>query len=136
VDELAAEVASASSEQSQGITQINTAVSQMDRVTQSNAANAEESASAAQVLHAQAADLRHHVTALLELVNCSRPSAAAESGSTDADAAAAPAPQSGARPSLHQPSPSTVRRAKTAHIDEDGFTRFGLHEEPVESKLP
>jgi len=38
VDELAAEVASASREQTQGITQINAAVGQMDKVTQSNAA--------------------------------------------------------------------------------------------------
>jgi methyl-accepting chemotaxis protein len=43
VDELVAEVAGASREQTQGITQINTAVSQMDKVTQSNAASAEES---------------------------------------------------------------------------------------------
>ena len=44
VDDLMSEVASASREQTQGITQINTAVSQMDKVTQSTAANAEESA--------------------------------------------------------------------------------------------
>ncbi|HYD83975.1 MAG TPA: methyl-accepting chemotaxis protein, partial [Opitutus sp.] len=36
VDELVAEIASASLEQSQGITQLNTAVTQMDRVTQAN----------------------------------------------------------------------------------------------------
>ncbi len=35
VDELVGEVASASREQSQGITQINTAINQMDKVTQS-----------------------------------------------------------------------------------------------------
>jgi methyl-accepting chemotaxis protein len=54
VDELVAEVAGASREQTQGITQINTAVGQMDKVTQSNAANAEESAAAAEELNAQA----------------------------------------------------------------------------------
>src|ERR1039457_3388407 len=54
VDELAAEVAGASREQTQGITQINVAVGQMDKVTQSNSAGAEESAAAAEELNAQA----------------------------------------------------------------------------------
>jgi methyl-accepting chemotaxis protein len=54
VDELASDVAGASREQTQGIMQINAAVGQMDKVTQSNAASAEESAAAAQQLNAQA----------------------------------------------------------------------------------
>jgi methyl-accepting chemotaxis protein len=68
VDELAAEVAGASREQTEGITQINTAVSQMDKVTQSNAANAEESAAAAQELNAQAVMMKEAVAKLLKLV--------------------------------------------------------------------
>jgi methyl-accepting chemotaxis protein len=68
VDELAAEVAAASREQTQGITQINTAVGQMDKVTQSNAASAEESAAAAEELNAQAESMRESVGKLLKLV--------------------------------------------------------------------
>ncbi len=68
VDELAAEVAGASREQTQGITQINTAVGQMDKVTQSNAASAEESAAAAEELNAQAAVMKASITELLILV--------------------------------------------------------------------
>ena len=68
VDELAAEVASASREQTQGITQINTAVGQMDKVTQSNAAGAEESAAAAEELNAQAYAMKDSVGELLKLV--------------------------------------------------------------------
>ena len=68
VDELAAEVATASREQTNGITQINLAVSQMDKVTQSNAANAEESAAAAEELNAQAAVMQQAVSELLEMV--------------------------------------------------------------------
>jgi methyl-accepting chemotaxis protein len=68
VDELVAEVASASREQTQGITQVNTAVGQMDKVTQSNAANAEESAAAAEELNAQAISMKESVTELLQLV--------------------------------------------------------------------
>jgi methyl-accepting chemotaxis protein len=69
VDELAAEVANASREQSQGVAQINVAVGQMDKVTQSNAANAEESAAAAEELNAQAEMLKSNVVDLMRLVN-------------------------------------------------------------------
>jgi len=68
VDELAAQVASASKEQSQGISQLNSAVSQMDKVTQSNAASAEESASAAQELNGQVKTMNGAVEELLGLV--------------------------------------------------------------------
>jgi methyl-accepting chemotaxis protein len=68
VDELVAEIAQASKEQSQGIVQINSAVTQMDKVTQHNAANAEESAAAAQELRAQSQVLRKAVTELQQLV--------------------------------------------------------------------
>jgi methyl-accepting chemotaxis protein len=68
VDELAAEVAGASREQTQGIIQINLAVGQMDKVTQSNAANAEESAAAAEELNAQAEGMKTAVAAVLRLV--------------------------------------------------------------------
>ncbi len=68
VDELAASVASASREQNQGITQLNTAVSQMDKVTQANAASAEESAGAAQELNSQAEALREAVQDLQNLM--------------------------------------------------------------------
>jgi methyl-accepting chemotaxis protein len=68
VDELASEVAGASREQTQGITQINSAVGQMDKVTQSNAASAEESAGAAQDLNSQAELMRQAVTELRYLV--------------------------------------------------------------------
>ncbi len=69
VDELAGGVAAASREQSQGIKQVNTAVSQMDKVTQSNAANAEESASAAEELNAQAESMKEAVNELRQLVD-------------------------------------------------------------------
>ncbi len=68
VDDLVAEVAAASREQNQGIEQVNTAVGQMDKVTQSNAANAEESASAAEELNAQAEALKDAVHQLQALV--------------------------------------------------------------------
>ena len=77
VDELAAEVAGASREQTQGITQINLAVGQMDKVTQGNAAGAEESAAAAQELGAQAALMQQAVGELMQLVGGTSEKAAA-----------------------------------------------------------
>lgn len=68
VDELIGQIAGASQEQSQGIAQVNTAVSQMDRVTQANAASAEESASAAEQLSAQAKTLLDAVSELNHIV--------------------------------------------------------------------
>jgi methyl-accepting chemotaxis protein len=68
VDELVAEIAAASQEQSQGIGQINAAVSQMDKVTQANAAAAEQSAAAARELQSQADALRKVVLQLQALV--------------------------------------------------------------------
>ncbi len=50
VTELLADIAEASSEQSLGIEQVNSAMQQLDNATQLNAANAEESSSAAQEL--------------------------------------------------------------------------------------
>ena len=67
VDELIAEIAQASNEQSEGITQINTAVVQMDKVTQGNAAAAEESAAAANELNSQADELHTMVAQLKAL---------------------------------------------------------------------
>jgi len=68
VTQLIAEVAAASNEQAQGIDQVNTAVSQMDKVTQSNAANAEESASASEELPGQAQELNAMVDTLVAIV--------------------------------------------------------------------
>jgi methyl-accepting chemotaxis protein len=64
LDSLVAEIASASSEQSQGIGQVTTAVSQMDKVTQTNAGNAEETAAAAEQLNSQSVLLKETVAQL------------------------------------------------------------------------
>ncbi|RKP46606.1 methyl-accepting chemotaxis protein [Pararobbsia silviterrae] len=63
VDDLLAEIASASSEQSNGIEQVNRAVNQMDEVTQQNAALVEQAAANAHSLSEQANDLREAVAA-------------------------------------------------------------------------
>jgi methyl-accepting chemotaxis protein len=69
VSELMDEIAAASQEQAQGVDQVNKAMTQVETVTQQNAANAEESASAAEELTAQSESMRKIVRELSELVN-------------------------------------------------------------------
>jgi hypothetical protein len=80
VDALIAEIANAATEQGQGIGQINQAMAELDRVTQANAANAEEGAAAAEELSAQADALLDNVGTLSQMVDSTkeiRPTAAA-----------------------------------------------------------
>jgi methyl-accepting chemotaxis protein len=69
VSELMDEIAAASQEQAQGVDQVNQAMTQMETITQQNAANAEESASSAEELSAQADNMRKIVGELSQLVN-------------------------------------------------------------------
>jgi methyl-accepting chemotaxis protein len=78
VADLIAEISAASSEQSQGIEQVNKAVTQMDTVTQQNAAQTEELSSTAQSLAAQAEELTAQVAQfrLSHTATSAQPSAA------------------------------------------------------------
>lgn len=68
VDQLVAEIASSTSEQSRAVAEINLAVIQMDKLTQSNAANAEESASICNELSSQAGNLNESIENLNRVV--------------------------------------------------------------------
>ena len=67
--ELVGEIAAASHEQARGIEQINKAMVEMDKVVQKNAANAEESSSAAEEMDAQAGQMRDYVKDLSVLLD-------------------------------------------------------------------
>ena len=69
VDELIAEIAMASKEQNEGIGQVTRAVSEMDKVTQANAATAEETSSAATELNTQTVRLKAVIAELTAMVN-------------------------------------------------------------------
>ncbi len=58
VNDIIGEIAAASNEQAQGISQINIGLHQLEQVTQQNTANAEESAAAAEELNSQSEQLR------------------------------------------------------------------------------
>ena len=67
-DALVGQIASAAGEQAQGITQIGVAINQMESVSQSNSTSAEQSASAAEQLDAQAKTMQNLVIRLSELI--------------------------------------------------------------------
>jgi methyl-accepting chemotaxis protein len=62
VTDIMGEISAASQEQSKGIGQVNQAVTQMDEVTQQNAALVEEAAAAASSLESQVGDLKTAVS--------------------------------------------------------------------------
>ena len=88
-DLLVAEIASAADDQSTGIDQINTAIVQLDQVTQANAASSQQSAATAEELRAQTNALNTVVDALAKLV-----------GSQIAESEASRAPESLTKPAL------------------------------------
>ncbi len=117
VDNLVAEIATASQEQSQGVNQVTTAVAQMDKVTQSNAASAEETASASEELNAQAEMMRESVSHLQRLVG------AHVAAASDAPAKSSPSRLAKAKSSSVSPKAqrSTPRQPVPASAVSDEF---------------
>jgi methyl-accepting chemotaxis protein len=109
-DALVGQIATAAGEQAQGISQIGVAINQMDSISQSNSTSAEQSASAAEQLDAQAKTMKSLVVRLVELVGGS---SAQQAGSS---AAAAPSftrmsPKPAARRARSSAAPSGSRAA-------------------------
>lgn len=69
VGKLISEITAVSKEQSKGISQINSAITNIDHVVQQTAANAEEAAGASEVLNAEAVIVRRTVEKLVALVD-------------------------------------------------------------------
>ncbi|MBE2212884.1 MAG: hypothetical protein IAE82_03360 [Opitutaceae bacterium] len=115
MDELMAGVANASTEQARNIGEVNTAVGRMDQVTQTNAATAEEAASAAAELNAQAGHLHEAVADLSSLFGrddhtpLAGPAMPAVAATSPARIHTTPAPKVRARhsaPAAHAPADS------------------------------
>ena len=68
VGELVEEISAASNEQAQGVEQINRAIADMEKIIQTNASGAEESASAAEEMTAQAEQMKVYVADLVRIV--------------------------------------------------------------------
>nr|WP_183441941.1 methyl-accepting chemotaxis protein [Pseudoduganella violacea] len=138
VTDIMTEITMATKEQSSGIDQINTAVSQMDTVTQQNAALVEEAAAAAASLEEQAGKLAQ-VVSVFRLDHNAAPamSAAAPKATVAAlkapaapalkPAAASRAKPAAARAELKRPDLSSGSKASSkvaATVSEDGWEEF------------
>jgi len=113
VTDIMAEISAASQEQSGGLDQVNTAVAQMDKITQQNAALVEEAAAAAKSMESQADTLTQLVAtfSLLNDVKEGQQSARASAGTNAqkaASSASAPrtAPKASAKPAGKGGAPS------------------------------
>jgi methyl-accepting chemotaxis protein len=120
VDGLIGEIAQASQEQSAGIGQVLTAVTQMDRVTQTNAAAAEEGAAAAEELNAQAQMMDRAVADLKTLVG-GQASHDSQSGRKPAKQPAAPFVAPKTVTTAKPPTPAAVPVHAGADHSHDNF---------------
>jgi len=106
--ELVQEISAASEEQSSGVGQINSAMQQLDKVTQHNAAGSEELAATAEEMQAQSENLQQ-VVGFFRLTNDSNTSKMAE-------------PRRPSKPNKAVPSVEVI--ASEQSLDESGFKRF------------
>ena len=120
VTAIIGEIAIASGEQNIGIDQVNTAIAQMDSVTQQNAALVEEAAAAADAMQQQAASLAQAVSVFKLAASYARATPAARPAATMRSAAKPPARLNSSQPrvaSRAAPAPT----AATAGSDWEEF---------------
>jgi methyl-accepting chemotaxis protein len=108
VTDLVGEISAASTEQSQGVSQVGEAITQMDTATQQNAALVEESAAAAESLKRQAQEL-------VQAVSHFRTTGTAQA-SRSLSAHPAPMPRTAARPAVPMPRKPTPTPATNPRI--------------------
>jgi len=114
---LVGEVSAASDEQTKGISQISIAVTEMDKVTQSNAASAEESASASEELFAQSRELGDMVSTLVGIVNGASKANAAFAAPEENPKQPLRKPMSASAFQERKPAKTTVHMGTVAHED-------------------
>jgi len=123
--QLIDEVSAANNEQAQGIEQINAAVTAMDRVTQSNSINAEQSAQASEELSIQSGGVSEMVKVLVSIAGGAGNSSVAN-GHRDRDKAR----------SLELLSRSVGRREDTVDQQRPSRTRIAPAEPPARPRNP
>jgi methyl-accepting chemotaxis protein len=119
VTDIVGEIAAASEEQSTGVEQVNTAMTQMDQVTQSNAAQTEELSSTAQSLSDQATRLMELVGTFTLDRRATQPSAVKRSVQIRIPirpAKGKPAAQSTGRSTIHPRNPAGLARPAAAAV--------------------
>ncbi|ADU66328.1 methyl-accepting chemotaxis protein [Desulfurispirillum indicum] len=142
--DLIGEITVSVKEQSEGMNQISTAMSQIDKVTQQNAANSEEAAAAAEELNAQAVAMLNSVSTVANFVGFRMESESSHSrgsgslppagGRVRVSAPGSPAKPSGSKqlaPAFHDPrgSSGSGRGSKKARNENDDI--FPLDEDDL-----
>jgi methyl-accepting chemotaxis protein len=125
VTDIMAEIASASAEQTMGIEQVNTAITQMDEVTQQNAALVEEAAAAAGSMQEQAASLAEVVS--IFRINGAAAAAVISRAAAPRQGERASAPKRIAKPAAPAPrlaKPAPAKRAAVAQSTEGDWEEF------------
>lgn len=112
---VADEVATASKEQSQGLSQVNQAISQIEQVTQSNSATSEEAAAASEQLSSQARELEELVDTLRVIVDGKTQSASQKTSQTPQRSQGPPTTPSHRAPVSYRPTPASKERVKASH---------------------
>ena len=125
VTDIVGEIAAASSEQSSGIEQVSTAVTQLDQVTQSNSAQTEELSATAESLSEQAAHL-------LQLVSTFR----LNSGESTQREWPSSQPQTQQSNAVVRPSFKTFRSNSTAKSKPAASKRFTSRVSPLAITMP
>jgi len=139
VTDIMSEITAASVEQSHGIEQVNTAIVQMDAVTQQNAALVEEAAAAAESMQNQAAQLSEVVSVFKLLASQGAPMVSSappaprrpappQVAARPAPAAKAPPPAVAARPTpalkASKPAAKPAAKIQAAPAGEDSWEEF------------
>ncbi len=119
LDERIAEIAQSSHEQSEGIGQLNSAVASMDKITQDNAALAQQSAAASEELKAQAGQVRLAVDALMQMVRGAGQAAVAAVARAPSSSPRSSSPRLSARMAPKMPAVPGVHRM-SIHHDSNG----------------
>ena len=114
IDELIVQISASSQDQARGLSEVNTAVNQMDQVTQQNAAMVEETTAATHSLKSQTAELARQVATFSI---SGRPAAPATQATAPR---AAPAPRPASRPGASAP----VSRGGAAVAVKDEWEEF------------
>ncbi len=124
VGSLVDEITAASSEQAQGIEEINRAVTEMDKVVQQVAANAEESASASEEMNAQAEQMQAFVGELVNMVGGSSSKGHSRSGRATMRKPGGKKPGKGIQKTLFAPTENDNPRPEDVIPMDDDFKEF------------
>ena len=120
VNDIMAEIAAASVEQASGIEEVNTAVGQMDEMTQQNAALVEQAAAAAESLRSQTEGLQRQVSAFKLDETDLAPLAASQTVKPKAAAPAKPLRAVEGKPAAKSDKPKANRKVDAPDHDDDG----------------